>query len=110
MASRRLVFAPAAARDLEAVSAYIAAENPRAARTEVSRIVRRAASLIDFPLLGTRRFQLAANLHALVEVPYVIFCYPHDDRIEIVRVLHGSRDIEAEITALTTQRFPDDTA
>jgi plasmid stabilization system protein ParE len=51
-------------------------------------------SQLDNPL-GRARLELAPNLRSLLVGDYVMFYRPIDDGIEVVRVLHGARDIDA---------------
>ena len=44
--------------------------------------------------IGRRRDELAAELRSLPIGRYVIFYLPIADGVEIIRVLHGARDIE----------------
>ena len=102
---RRLIVAPSAARDLEEIWLHIADDNPSAARRQVARILSAADGLRDFPDMGKARDRLASGLRSLVEAPYVIFYYPHPNRIEIVRVFHGRQDIENEMLSFVRRYF-----
>ena len=104
-ARRRLIVAPSASEDLEGIWQHIAADNLGAARDQITRILAHADMLRDFPEMGLDRSRLAPALRSVVEQPYVIFYYPHDDRIEIVRVFHGRQDIEAELLSFLRQNF-----
>ena len=65
-----------------------------------------ADMLRDFPELGTDRTALRPSLRSVIERPYVIFYFPRDDRIEIVRVFHEQQDIEGELRAFLDDTFP----
>ena len=104
-ARRRLIVAPSAYRDLEEIWQHIAADNTVAARGQIERILLRADRLRDFPEMGIDRSLLAPSLRSVVERPYVIFDYPRIDRIEIARVFHGSRDIEAEFLSFLDEEL-----
>jgi toxin ParE1/3/4 len=52
-------------------------------------------ALADFPQIGTRRDELKAGLRSQPVGNYLIFYFPLEDGIDIVRVLHGSRDVDA---------------
>ena len=45
--------------------------------------------------MGRRRPELAPNIRSLTVGRYVVFYQPLFRGIEVVRVLHGSRDIES---------------
>jgi toxin ParE1/3/4 len=51
--------------------------------------------LAQFPLMGRERSELAPHLRSFPSGSYVIFYRRLDDGIEIIRVLHGARDIDA---------------
>lgn len=52
-------------------------------------------SLTAFPLSGPSREHLALNLRARFHGAYVIYYTPTNTEVIVVRVLHGSRDIQA---------------
>ena len=47
------------------------------------------------PMMGRARDELASGVRSFPFGRYVVFYAPLDDGIDIVRVLHGSRDIDA---------------
>jgi toxin ParE1/3/4 len=49
--------------------------------------------LSQLPEIGKRRFDLAPGLRSLAVGNYVIFYRPVSEGIQIIRVLHGARDI-----------------
>jgi toxin ParE1/3/4 len=51
--------------------------------------------LAVFPGMGRARDELAAGLRCFPHQRFSIFYRLHDDALEIVRVLHASRDIDA---------------
>ena len=55
----------------------------------------RILRLAQFPELGAAREDIGAGIRALVQSPYLVL-YRFDiaaDRVEIVRVVHGVRDL-----------------
>lgn len=70
--------------------------NPAAAETWAREIDRKFESLKHFPFIGRERAQLGRGLRSVVCSPYVIFYMVEADRVNIVRVLDGRRDIDAE--------------
>jgi len=46
------------------------------------------------PMLGRARDELAPGMRSLPFGRYVIFHVPLDDGIDVVRVLHGARDVD----------------
>ncbi len=47
------------------------------------------------PLMGRSRAELAPGIRSFAFGRYVVFFLPLADGIDVVRVLHGSRDIDA---------------
>ena len=94
---RRLAFSPAAEADLLDIVAYIASDNPARARSFVAEIEARCVGLRDFPESGRARPELAPGLRSCPHGRYVIFYTPGADAVRIERVLHGARDLEAEL-------------
>ena len=85
--------AAAAKEDLKEIWAYVAESNPEAANRLIREITRRFAILRDHPHMGRQQDKLLINLRSFTVKNYVIFYQPFDGGIEILRVLHGSRDI-----------------
>ena len=97
---RRVVLAPTAIADLDNIYLYIAENgDPNAAAGQIERLWSAFERLCTFPEQGRKRDLLAPGLYSLVAGNYVVFYLPHDDRIEIVRVIHGRRDIEQEMVS-----------
>lgn len=90
----RARFAPAAAADLTEIYDFIAADNRAAARGLIDRFERQVAMLAEQPGVGRARPELRSDLRSIAVGRYVIFYRPTEGGIEVVRVLHGMRDIE----------------
>jgi toxin ParE1/3/4 len=52
--------------------------------------------LVENPLAGRVRLDLGANLRSFPIGNYVIFYVPIPDGVEVVRVMHGRQDIDAD--------------
>lgn len=89
----RVLRSPAAERDLIAIWTYIAAENPHAADRLLDALRDRIAQLLAHPRLGRLRSDIAADARFLPIGNYVVLYRLTDDAIEIVRVVHGARDV-----------------
>jgi toxin ParE1/3/4 len=50
--------------------------------------------LAQFPSMGRSRKDLSGELHSFPVKPYIIFYKRMESHIEILRILHQSRDIE----------------
>jgi toxin ParE1/3/4 len=87
--------AAAAEEDLRKIWGYVAEHNPEAASKVVKEIIGKFAFLRDYPHMGREQSRLLVNLRSFVVKDYFIFYQPFDDGVEILRVLHGSQDIES---------------
>ena len=92
---RAVRIAVAAEEDLREIWAYIADHNAEAARKTIKEITGKFAVLSDFPQMGREQDRLLVNLRSFAVKNYVIFYQPFEDGIEVLRVLHVSRDIES---------------
>ncbi len=92
----RIIQAPAAQADAVEIWAYIAQDNPDAADHLLDRFDALFRVLASQPFLGKSVEEFASNLRFVPIGSYLIFYRPTKDGIEIVRILHGARDIAAE--------------
>lgn len=53
--------------------------------------------LTTFPEAGASRTNIADDARLLIEQPYLIFYRIRPDTIQVVRVLHGARNIDAKL-------------
>ena len=91
----RLLKKPEAENDLDEIWWHIAQDSPHNADKFLDRIQERCLSLADFPQMGTIRNELKAGLRSQPVGNYLVFYFPLEDGVDVVRVLHGSRDIES---------------
>jgi toxin ParE1/3/4 len=89
----KLVTSRLARSDAASILRWIAKDNPRAAKRMLVRITAGLERLSDFPDLGVARDDLAEGVRAFVEHPYLIIYRHQEDRVEILRILHGARDL-----------------
>lgn len=89
----RLKFTLLARQDFQDIGDYIAKDNLHAALTFVKRLEARCLSLSQNPRIGRKRDEMKTNLRSATEGDYLIFYRPLADGIEVMRVIHGSRDI-----------------
>ncbi len=91
-------FSPAAQNDLLDAWEYIANNNIAAADVLVERLFAAASKLAVQTLLGRERPELASGIRSLVvsRTRYILFYRITARSIEIVRVLHQSRDIDGQ--------------
>jgi toxin ParE1/3/4 len=88
-------FLPLARDDLNEIWEYIAQDNLDAAERLVERIEELCELLATHPHLGRRREDLAPGLRSFPAGSYIIFYQLITDGIEVVRMLHASRDIDS---------------
>jgi toxin ParE1/3/4 len=93
----RLIIAPEARRDLREIRDHIAKDDPKAARRVVTRLRDMARMLAGASAMGRDRPELGAGLRSFVADRYVLFYRPLEGvaGIELTRVLHGARDLDA---------------
>jgi toxin ParE1/3/4 len=94
MANRRK--RPQAELDVTSIWTFIADDNARAADALIDRIDKTAEMLAETPLAGRARPELGSKLRSFPVEKYVIFYVPVPDGIEIVRVMNGRQDINAD--------------
>jgi toxin ParE1/3/4 len=85
-----------AIEDIDSAWSYIAKDRPSAADRFVERLSRHFALLAENPHIGELRQDLAEGVRQSVVGSYVVLHLPCDDLVQIVRVIHGARDIFAE--------------
>ncbi len=81
--------------DLRDIWEYIAEHNPDAARRTLIEISDKFDLLERNPKLGRTRHELLVNLRAFAVKKYVILYTPLENGVEIFRILHGARDLDA---------------
>lgn len=81
--------------DLAEIWAYVAERKPSAARPVIDRILRTYRLLAEFPLIGQRAEHLGSGLRTFPVGKYLVIYIPLRDGVQIVRVIHGARDIPA---------------
>jgi toxin ParE1/3/4 len=99
MRKQKIFFWPKARRDVIEIRRYIAQDNPEVAEAFHDVFQKTCAALLDLPEMGSRRTFGNPELSGLrmLLVPkfekYLIFYLNNDDGLEIVRVVHGARDL-----------------
>lgn len=89
----RYSIAPLARVDLDEIWDYIATDNPSAANRLLEELHQKFLLLGTQPLIGQTRQELRENLRSFSVGKYVIYYELVDRRIRVLRVLHGSRDV-----------------
>ena len=91
----RVTRRPLAASDILDIWDYIAEGSLDQADRWVDRLDEKLRLLAAQPMMGRSREELAADLRSFPFGRYVIFYTPVDGGIDVVRVLHSARDIDA---------------
>src|SRR5262249_32077342 len=92
----RYRLAKRARKDISAIYDYIARDNRRSADAVVDQMTREFELLAESPCSGELRpdlDDLIQNVRSITSGSYVVFFRPGPRGIEVVRVVHGSRDI-----------------
>jgi toxin ParE1/3/4 len=96
----KLYIRPAAATDIDEIVDYLAEENPSVAQGFIRDLQKSFDLLTSNPKIGVKR---QYRLEALSEIrmfplkkfsSYLVFYQADDGAIDVVRLLHGHRDIE----------------
>ena len=87
---------PQAEIDITAIWDFIAADSIKAADALIDRIDRTFDMLAESPLAGRSRDELRSNLRSFPVGNYIVFYVPLPDGVEIVRVMSGRQDIDAD--------------
>ena len=90
-----VVVRPRALVDLAEIWAYIAEDSADHADTFTDLIDSKFQALARRPGIGRSRPELATDFRSFSVGNYVIFYVPLSKGVEVVRVLHGARDLEA---------------
>jgi|SRR5262245_36013299 toxin ParE1/3/4 len=86
---------PEAKADLEDIGDRIAERNPARAVTYVRELRERAFRIGEFPHAGPPRPRWGENIRIAVHGKYLIIYRVRDETVQILRVLHGARDLDA---------------
>ena len=96
----KLVLSKLAKEDLLETWDYIAVHDEVAADRYIDYLRERALELLDFPELGRLRSEIASDLRSLLARNHLLFYRIQANEIQILRILHGSRDF-------SSQEFPE---
>jgi toxin ParE1/3/4 len=89
-----IIQSPDARNDLIEIWLYIAQENQAAANRLIASIEEKLNLLSDSPQMGQTREDLAPLIRSFPVSKYLLFYRPISDGIQLVRVIHGARDIQ----------------
>lgn len=92
-----VAWTPIAIEDIEGNFFYLARDrqSPAVAAQVVREISLRTENYAAQPLLAQARPELGESVRAFSVYQYVVFSRPKHDGIEVIRVIHGARDVES---------------
>ncbi|MEO6847805.1 MAG: type II toxin-antitoxin system RelE/ParE family toxin [Chthoniobacterales bacterium] len=82
--------------DYDEIWDYIAQDNPDAADEMMLLFDKQLLVIATSPDIGKLRLELSPNLRSFPVDNYLIFYHPIENGIELLRVLHGARDIHTK--------------
>ena len=93
----QLSFADQARLDLDDIWFYISQRSPAAADQFIDEVREKCRMLAENPLIGQTQEYRRPNVRKWPVGSYLIFYRTAGEGIEVIRVLHGSRDIDSLI-------------
>lgn len=92
-----ILVSPAALKDLDDIKNYISVKlcNPTAAERVITNIISAIKALQEQPFIGAQlnsKIEFDTPLRYLVNGKYLVFYSVGNDKVEIVRIIHGRRD------------------
>jgi len=91
---KRLEISHEAIKDLEEIWDYIAADNPNRADQFIDEIYKKCREIARLDGVGRRRDELIPGLLSIpFRKKYLVFFLRTVKRVQIVRILHGAREI-----------------
>jgi toxin ParE1/3/4 len=88
-------FTEQADQDLIELSAYVSTDSPQAGFRLIDRVFQKCQLLAENPALGVRRDELSPGLRSHVVGNYLVFYEPTEYGIQVIRIVHGARDLES---------------
>jgi plasmid stabilization system protein ParE len=96
---KRYVLSPAATADIEQIEAFLDEHAPHATDSVLSRIRAALRRIASIPGMGHLRKDLADEPLRFVAVWSYLVVYRLTSPVEIVRVVHGARDVARALRA-----------
>jgi toxin ParE1/3/4 len=82
-----------AANDIDDIAAYIQQDNPARAESFVVEISAKIGAIAERPLSFPARDDIETGLRSALHGNYLIFFIIRTSEIEILRIVHGARDL-----------------
>ena len=93
-APRRLEFSAYALIDLEEIWLHFVEKSQKTAHKVLKQITDKCHQILEFPKIGLERNEVLLSLRSMPSGKFIIFYQETDFGVEIVRVVHSSRNIE----------------
>jgi toxin ParE1/3/4 len=90
----KIEIAERALSDLEEIWFYFSERSEQIADKILRQITEKFPKLLNFPEMGRERNDLLIGLRIFPSGKYLIFYQETDEGIEVIRVIHSSRDIQ----------------
>jgi toxin ParE1/3/4 len=88
-----------AEQDLEIILEDLSQRGPALAERFATGFNEKSQLLARFPEMGRLRPEIATNLRSTLVDPYVLFYRLQGDVVQIIRILHGKRDLRSIMQA-----------
>ena len=95
----RVELSRSALHDLECIGDFIAQDSPQRAKNFVKKLRGQCNKIAETPLAFRLRTELGTNIRSSAYGNYVIFYCVDENILRILRILHGSMDIETRFSA-----------
>lgn len=92
---KRRIISQLAIKDLEEIVDYLSIENIETGEKFIDEFEKKCLYLAKFPNVGRRYDDIKPSLRGLPLAGYIIFYRIVKDRVEIIRVVSGYRDLES---------------
>lgn len=89
----RLRLSKAFADDLDDIWGFIGVDSPLQADAFIRRLMKTCEQLAERPGIGRDRREFGKGYRSFVEGDFIILYRPFPDGIEVMRIIHGARDI-----------------
>lgn len=94
--SEQYSIADLADQDILDIGVYLSQFGISVTDRMIDRLHAQFSKLAAFPGMGKARDDIRSGLRSIAVDGYVVFYLPVEDGVRIIRVLHGSRDIDGE--------------
>ncbi|NEQ77927.1 MAG: type II toxin-antitoxin system RelE/ParE family toxin [Okeania sp. SIO2C9] len=87
-------FSEDAIKDINEICDYLAKNNPRSASNLFDAIRQKCKLFANFPKMGKSYSQIRPSLRGFLVKDYIIFYYPHEGGIVILRIFSDYRNLD----------------